>query len=157
MNFSLKNWRERADSFIIICTNKYVFTSFVPKPHLKFWPKFKKPSRYSLTRILLSFGPDLRINKYIAWIGTKYINLLRYNSKIKESIFYLVKLEKKDDNYIFISHWANIIALTTGKSREKIESKIEEFNEKENIEEINKEIILILKEKKKFLRQINIL
>ena len=88
---------------------------------------------------------------------TKYINLLRYNSKIKESIFYLVKLEKKDNNYIFISHRANIIALTTGKSREKIESKIEEFNEKENIEEINKEIILILKEKKKFLRQINIL
>ena len=119
----MKNGRERADSLIIICTNKYVFISFIPKPHLKFWPKFKKPSRYSLTRILLSFGPDLGINKYTAWIWTKCINLLRYNSKIKESIFYLVKLEKKDANYIFISNWANIIALTTGKSREKLNLK----------------------------------
>ena len=34
-------------------------------------------------------------------IGTKFVNILRYNPNIKQPRFYHLKLEKKDDNYIF--------------------------------------------------------
>ena len=38
---------------------KIPWTSFEPKPHLKFWSKFKNPSPYTSTFVLPSFGPDL--------------------------------------------------------------------------------------------------
>ena len=34
-------------------------------------------------------------------IGTKFVNILRYNPEIKEPCFYHLKLEKQGDNYIF--------------------------------------------------------
>ena len=34
-------------------------------------------------------------------IGTKFVNILRYNPNIKQPCFYHLKIEKKDDNYIF--------------------------------------------------------
>ena len=34
-------------------------------------------------------------------IGTKFVNILRYNPKIKEPCFYHLKVEKQGDDYIF--------------------------------------------------------
>ena len=48
----------------------------------------------------------------------------------------------------FIEHLITIIKAVCNKTREEIESKVEELNESENINEINEEIILILKELK---------
>ena len=36
-----------------------------------------------------------------AGIGTKFVNFLRYNPKIKKPLFYHLKLEKEDENYNF--------------------------------------------------------
>ena len=64
---------------------------------------------------------------------------------------YLSKIRNANENLVgetFINHLTNIIKVFTNKSREEIESKVDEFNERENIKEINKEIILILNELK---------
>ena len=36
-----------------------------------------------------------------AGIGTKFVNILRYNPQIEKPRFYHLKLEKQDNNYIF--------------------------------------------------------
>lgn len=55
---------------------------------------------------------------------------------------YLSKIRNANENLVgetFINHLTNIIKVFTNKSREEIESKVDEFNERENIKEINKE------------------
>ena len=64
---------------------------------------------------------------------------------------YLSKIKNSTESAIgesFIEHLITIIKAVSNKTREEIESKVEELNESENIKEINKTIILILEELK---------
>ena len=73
---------------------------------------------------------------------TKFEYLMKYHF-----YKYLSKIKTENETTCgetFINHLINIITANTGKKREDIESKVEEFNDNENIEEINKEIISII-------------
>ena len=64
---------------------------------------------------------------------------------------YLSKIKNSTESAIgesFIEHLIAIIKAVSNKTREEIESKVEELNESENIKEINEEIILILEQLK---------
>ena len=64
-------------------------------------------------------------------IGTKFVNILRYNPNIKQPCFYHLKIEKKDDNYIFykdikVAEGAKIVD-STGKTIEQVSDEIEKI------------------------------
>ncbi len=57
-------------------------------------------------------------------IGTKFVNLLRYNPKIKEPRFYHLKLEKKEEIYIFYKD----LTKEEYEGGDKIKEEIENIN-----------------------------
>ena len=52
---------------------------------------------------LLNVIYNINFLKSKAGIGTKFVNILRYNPKIEEPCFYHLTVKKKDNDYFFIN------------------------------------------------------